>query len=274
MATAPRMPRTEVPEAFDEVADRYDLMVALNPGYHSHLRSSASVLVTSLLEAPGRSDPPGRSEEPGRSDDAGARAGGGQRLRVMDLGCGSGASTRALVRALEAAAADYELVGVDASPGMLREAQGKRWPAQVRFVQAHAEALEDHADLVGERGWDGVFAAYLVRNVTQRDPLFATLRSLLRPGGVVVLHEYSVAGNRRASVVWTAVCRAVVVPLGWLTSRQTRLYSYLWRSVLDFDSTSGLMDRLVRAGFEDVRTRSVRGWQKGIIHTFHARRPR
>ena len=35
-----------------------------------------------------------------------------------------------------------------------------------------------------------------------------------------------------------------------------------------------LMDRLLRAGFEDVRTRSVRGWQHGIIHTFHARRPR
>ena len=32
-------------EAFDEVADRYDLMVGLNPGYHSHLRSAAEALL-------------------------------------------------------------------------------------------------------------------------------------------------------------------------------------------------------------------------------------
>jgi len=272
MATI-RIPRAEVPEAFDEVADRYDLMVALNPGYHAHLRSSASVLVTSMLDRDGGHDRASGSHGDGDSGEADARAGGGRRLRVIDLGCGSGASTKALVRALEAAAVDYEIAGVDASDGMLREARDKRWPAQVSFVQARAEDLATRTDLFGEHGCDGVFAAYLVRNVTQRDPLLATLRSLLRPGGVLVLHEYSVAGNRRASLVWTAVCRAVVVPLGWLTSRQTRLYSYLWRSVLDFDSTSGLMDRLLRAGFEDVRTRSVRGWQRGIVHTFHARRP-
>ena len=40
--------RGEVPEAFDEVADRYDLMVALNPGYHAHLRHSARDLVAGL----------------------------------------------------------------------------------------------------------------------------------------------------------------------------------------------------------------------------------
>jgi hypothetical protein len=34
------------------------------------------------------------------------------------------------------------------------------------------------------------------------------------------------------------------------------------------------MARLRRAGFEDVRTRTVRGWQRHIIHTVHGRRPR
>jgi len=258
--TAPRMTRTEVPEAFDEVADRYDLMVALNPGYHAHLRASASVLVSSMLD--------GREESGSASG-----ADPGRPLRVIDLGCGSGASTRALMNALEAAAVRYEVVGVDASRGMLRQAQAKQWSPAVRFVQAQAEDLAAHSALVGEQGWDGVFAAYLVRNVGRRDALLATLRSWLRPGGVLVLHEYSVAGNPAATAVWTAVCRLVVVPLGRLTSRRTKLYSYLWRSVLDFDSTTRLMDRLVLAGFEEVRTRSVRGWQRGIIHTFHARRP-
>ena len=34
-----------------------------------------------------------------------------------------------------------------------------------------------------------------------------------------------------------------------------------------------VLQRMLDAGFEDVRTRSVRGWQRGIIHTFHARKP-
>jgi len=37
-----------VTEAFDEAADRYDLMVGLNPGYHDHLRSAAEALAERL----------------------------------------------------------------------------------------------------------------------------------------------------------------------------------------------------------------------------------
>ena len=33
----------EVPVTFDEAAPRYDLMVALNPGYHRHLRAAAGL---------------------------------------------------------------------------------------------------------------------------------------------------------------------------------------------------------------------------------------
>jgi hypothetical protein len=35
----------DIAAAFDEVAPRYDLMVALNPGYHAHLRAAADALV-------------------------------------------------------------------------------------------------------------------------------------------------------------------------------------------------------------------------------------
>ncbi|HET7398660.1 MAG TPA: class I SAM-dependent methyltransferase [Intrasporangium sp.] len=253
MRSARPVTRGEVPEAFDEVADRYDLMVALNPGYHAHLRASADVLVASLA----------------------SRAGSRSRrvARVVDLGCGSGASTRAVLDACAAADMAVEVIGVDGSAGMLQAARAKAWPAGVSFVQARAEELADRADLVGDGGLDAVFAAYLVRNVPDRDALLRALRAALAPGGVLVVHEYSVAGRRLPTAVWTAVCWAVVVPLGWLTSRRTRLYRYLWRSVLDFDSTARLTQRLQQAGFEDVRTRSVSGWQRGIIHTFHARRP-
>ena len=239
--------RGEVPEAFDEVADRYDLMVGLNPGYHAHLRHSAAALVSGL--APG------------------------QGSRVVDLGCGSGASTRALVDELNRAGARAEVLGVDGSAGMLVQARRKSWPSWVRFELGRAESLDELCADTEFQPLDGVFAAYLVRNVLDRDALLRSLHDLLRPGGTLVVHEYSVAGRPVSEAVWTAVCRGVIVPLGWLTSRRTGLYHYLWRSVMDMDSVETVMQRMKDAGFEDVRTRSAHGWQHGIIHTFHGRRP-
>ena len=98
------------------------------------------------------------------------------------------------------------------------------------------------------------------------------MRDLLRPGGMLVVHEYSVAGRPAAAAIWTAVCWGVVIPLGWLTSRQTRLYRYLWRSVLDMDS----VESSCAPGRRGVRRRPDpvgRGWQRGIVHTFLGRRP-
>ena len=239
--------RGEVPEAFDEVADRYDLMVALNPGYHAHLRHSARDLVAGLPH--------------------------GQTCRILDLGCGSGASTRALVDELDRAGVCAEVLGIDGSVGMLAQAGRKPWPGWVRFEQGRAEALEQVCYDTGFEAPDAVFAAYLLRNVSDRDGLLRSLHGLIAPGGRVVIQEYSVAGRPVSQAVWTAVCHGVVVPLGWLTSRQTRLYQYLWRSVMDMDSVEAVMQRMVDAGLEDVWTRSVRGWQRGIVHTFHGRRP-
>jgi ubiquinone/menaquinone biosynthesis C-methylase UbiE len=239
--------RGEVPEAFDEVADRYDLMVALNPGYHAHLRSSARDLVARLPRS--------------------------QTCRIIDLGCGSGASTRALVDELERAGVRGEVLGVDGSAGMLAQARRKRWPGSVRFEQGRAEALEHVCEDAGFEAPDAVFAAYLLRNVSDRDGLLKSLYELIAPGGPLVIQEYSVAGRPVSQAVWTAVCHGVVMPLGWLTSRHTRLYQYLWRSVMDMDSVDIVMERMVEAGFEEVWTGAVRGWQRGIIHTFHGRRP-
>jgi len=236
---------TSVPDTFDGVASTYDLMVALNPGYHAHLRASADDLVAALPQPAGRP------------------------VRVADLGCGSGASTVALQAALREAGVEAELVGVDGSAGMLAQARRKRWTLPTTFRQADAETVEV-ADLDGP--YDAVFAAYLVRNVAARDRLLARVHDLLTPGGVLVVHEYSVRESRRGRLSWDAVCWGVVVPLGLLTAPRSPIYRYLWRSVRDFDSTHHFRSRMVACGFEGVRSRTVGGWQRGVLHTFVGRR--
>ena len=121
------LPRDAVPAAFDVGARAYDRLVGANPGYHDHLRISAR-----------------RMRLPG----------GGRGLRLLDAGCGTGASTAALLEA----APHAEIIAVDASAGMLAQAEGKAWPGSVRFVHTPIEGLTE----AGVEGpFDGILAAYL-----------------------------------------------------------------------------------------------------------------
>jgi ubiquinone/menaquinone biosynthesis C-methylase UbiE len=221
-----------VAAGFDEVAPRYDLMVALNPGYHTYLRAAADGLIDRL-------------PHPEVSN-------GHHPVGLLDLGCGSGASTRAILQAAQAADLRYNLVGVDASTGMVDQARAKRWPDGVRFELGLAEESAWSRTLWGIDG-----------------PIHGVLAD-----GVLVVQEYSTAGSGLwGQLVWSAVCWLAIIPLGLLISRRTRLYRYLWRSVLRFDSIQTFVDRLYRAGFTDVEVRTVPGWQRGILHTFRARKP-
>ncbi|MFC4564466.1 class I SAM-dependent methyltransferase [Nocardiopsis mangrovi] len=226
-------------EEFDTAAASYDRLVAANPGYHRHLRVSARRLGLPR---------------------------GGAGLRVLDLGCGTGASTAALVSVLPRA----EIIAVDASAGMLDAARAKRWPPGVRFVHARAEDLTLR-DIGGPA--DAALAAYLLRNCPDPDRALTVMGSLLRPGGRVALHEYSVADSARARAVWHAVCWGVVIPAGRALTGRADLYRYLWRSVLAFDGAAALRDRMRAAGLEGVRTAPLPGWQYGITHTFVGRTP-
>jgi ubiquinone/menaquinone biosynthesis C-methylase UbiE len=106
-----------------------------------------------------------------------------------------------------------------------------------------------------------------------RDEVLRVVRDAVEPGGWLVTQEYSVAGRPVAQAVWTTVCWVVVVPLAWLLRGFPRLYTYLWRSVRDFDSTDQFAARLARAGVTDVARLDATGWQRGILHTWVARRP-
>ncbi len=85
------------------------------------------------------------------------------------------------------------------------------------------------------------------------------------------MHEYALGGRRADRLVWDAVCRGVILPLGSATGDRA-LYRHLWRSVAAFDTAPAFAARLRRAGFEDVRVLPLPGWQTGVTHTFVARR--
>ncbi|TGD90753.1 methyltransferase domain-containing protein [Mycolicibacterium sp. CH28] len=231
--------REQVPGAFDVGASAYDRLVGANPGYHDHLRISARRM---------------------RLPD------GGRGLRLLDAGCGTGASTAALLQA----APHAEIVAVDASGGMLAEATAKSWPDNVRFVHSPIESITD----AGVHGpFDGILAAYLLRNLADPDGQLQVFRQLLRPGATLAVHEYSVRDSRAAKAIWNAVCWGIIIPAGWRQTGDSTLYRYLWRSVNTFDGAAGFQRRLAAAGFTGVHSETMPGWQRDIVHTFLADAP-
>lgn len=231
--------KAEVPGAFDAGASAYDGLVGANPGYHSHLRISAR-----------------RMRIPN----------GGRGLRLLDAGCGTGASTAALLET----APHAEIVAVDASAGMLEQAAAKSWPDSVRFVHT---PIEDLAQAGVHGPFDGILAAYLVRNLADPDAQLRRFAELLAPGATLAVHEYSVRDSRAARAVWNAVCWGIIIPAGRRQTGDGTLYRHLWRSVNSFDGAAAFQRRLVAAGFTGVHSETMPGWQREVVHTFLADAP-
>ncbi|MDH3208435.1 MAG: class I SAM-dependent methyltransferase [Gemmatimonadota bacterium] len=226
--------KVAVPGEFDRVARSYDLLSALNPGYTKHLRWSAE-----------------RMELP-------------EGARILDLCCGTGLSTEALKRAYPSAV----ITGLDASAGMLESARDKADLADVTWLLGNAM---DPAAAGAHGPYDGVLMAYGIRNVPDPDLCLERVRRLLVSGGTLCLHEYSVAGSLWSKLVWNLVTMGIVIPLGLLFARTTTIFRYLRRSVLDFDSVGELEERMRKAGFTEVRSKTMVGWQRGIVHSFLAK---
>jgi ubiquinone/menaquinone biosynthesis C-methylase UbiE len=231
--------RHEVVRTFDAHAAVYDRTVASGSAYHDHLRISAR-----------------------RMGLGGAGAG----LRLLDVGCGTGASTAALLEV----APDAEIIAVDASEAMLAQARTKVWPPGVRFVQGDVEEL-DRSGVSGP--FDGIFAAFLLHELDDRNAALRALRLLLKPGAPLAVHEAAIDGNARSSAVWTAMTWGVSVPSGLIRTGDPALTKLLWQRVRGSDGVEALATRMRACGFVDVRVQTMPGWQQRIVHTFLGRRP-
>lgn len=232
-----RQQKAAVPHEFDHVARRYDLLTGLNPGYAKHLRWSAERMGL----------PPGP-------------------LDLLDLCCGTGLSTHALAHVHPQA----RITGLDASAGMLAVAAKKPWAHAVRWVCG--DAMDPAAS--GVPGpFDGILMAYGIRNMPDPDLCLRRLFALLKPGGVICFHEYSVRDSTWSRLVWNAVSLGIIIPAGLVTSPRSDIYRYLRASVNQFDGVSAFQARLARAGFIDQHRHTMDGWQAGIVHSFVAHRP-
>ena len=165
--------------------------------------------------------------------------------RALDVGTGTGALARALVRA----APDAEVVGVDFTTPMLALAR-RRQPAGARlhFLLADAQALPFPAG-----SFDCVTSAFVIRNVADRLAALREQARVLRPGGRVVCLEATWPRAPLFRPLFRAYFRYWVPVLGGLLAGSAQAYTYLPESVAQFPSPEAFAALLREAGFTAVR---------------------
>lgn len=183
------------------------------------------------------------------------------RARVLDLACGTGDLSLAILRRHP----DATVTGVDPSRAMLDLAKGKaaRRGCQLALEVGVAEELP-----FADAAFDGVSIAFGLRNVPDRERALREMARVTRPGGRVVVLELGEPRGRLLGPIARFHIHRVVPRLGALLSG-AREYRYLERSIAAFPPPEEVADMMTRAG---LAPREPQPLAFGACHLFTAER--
>lgn len=171
--------------------------------------------------------------------------------RILDVATGTGDLAIALARALPNA----RITGVDLSEGMLAAARGK---VAARGLDGRIELVQGDAERLAwaDGTFDAVTVAFGVRNFGDLEAGLRELARVLRPGGRLVVLEFSRPRNPLFRALYEGYSRHVLPRIGGLVSRDRRAYEYLPASVGAFPPPAEFLAMLREAGLRDGVARS------------------
>ncbi|MGH3853324.1 MAG: demethylmenaquinone methyltransferase [Pseudonocardiaceae bacterium] len=172
--------------------------------------------------------------------------------RVLDLAAGTAVST------VELAGTGAWCVAADFSLGMLRAGRRRAVP----LVGADALALP-FADGV----FDAVTISFGLRNVADPDAALAELARVTRPGGRLVVCEFSTPTFAPFRAVYLGYLMRALPALARAVSSNPEAYVYLAESIRAWPDQRALARRVAAAGWADVQWRDLTG---GIVAVHRA----
>lgn len=167
--------------------------------------------------------------------------------RVLDIAAGTGTSSAALTRS------GAHVVAADFSSGMIEVGRSRHADnPNLEFVQADATALP-FAD--GE--FDAVTISFGLRNVSPPQKALAEFYRVLRPGGRLVICEFSTPPWKPIRVAYFAYLNHVMPGIVKLASSNAEAYDYLGESIAAWPDQATLGGWLREAGFGAVAHRNL-----------------
>ena len=128
--------------------------------------------------------------------------------------------------------------------------------AQVQYVMADAERLP-----FDDRSFDCVTIGFGLRNVTDKSAALASMRRVLRPGGRLLVLEFS-KPRPEIQPAYDAYSFHVLPRLGGLVAGDEASYRYLVESIRMHPDQDSLAAMIREAGFDDCRWHNLSG---GIV---------
>ena len=218
---------TQVPEAekakrvagvFDSVASRYDLMNdVLSGGLH---RAWKAFAVNQAAVRPG--------------------------MQILDVAGGTGDMTRAFARRVGPGGG---VVLTDINGAMLTEGRDRLLDEGIvaEAVRCDAEQLP-----FADRRFDRVIVAFGLRNMTHKDRALAEMRRVLKPGGMLLVLEFSRVWAPLAPI-YDAYSMKIMPWLGGRIAGDAESYRYLAESIRVHPSQQDLARMMEEAGLARVR---------------------
>jgi ubiquinone/menaquinone biosynthesis methyltransferases len=177
-------------------------------------------------------------------DCAGVRPG----QKILDLAGGTGDLTAKFSRLVGDSG---EVVLADINDSMLKvgreKLRNKGLVNNIRYVQANAEALP-----FPDNYFDLITIGFGLRNVTHKEQALASMYRALKPGGRLLVLEFSKPTNVVMSKLYDFYSFKVLPKMGQLVAKDSDSYQYLAESIRmhpDQETLKGMMETV---GFEQV----------------------
>ncbi len=230
----------EVAAMFDAIAERYDLLNDILSAGQVRLWRRAVARIT------------------------GARQGD----RVLDLAAGTGTSS------LTFTATGADCVACDFSLGMLRAGRGRHGSGRAGGDRATRGRLGyvagDALRLPFRDGsFDAVTISFGLRNVASTSAALAEMRRVTRPGGRLVVCEFSAITLAPLDMLYRRYLLHVLPAIARRTARSPEAYEYLAESIADWPAQRELAGIIEAAGWSAVRWRDL---SLGVVAVHVARR--
>lgn len=168
--------------------------------------------------------------------------------RVLDVATGTG--DLAFVAAA-AVGPEGEVVAVDSCAAMLDVARGRQRGA-VDFREGDAMDLQ-----FPDASFDVVTISFGLRNVADRGQALREFRRVLRPGGRLMVLDFSTPTSKTLRAVHDLLYFVLMPKVGWAFAWHRDAHHYTSDSIRSWISRDGLSEMMLEAGFVDARYTSL-----------------